>query len=398
VGGAAGYDRSKGLAGNNATEGQQALKSVALWKPGESRWRTGPAQAKWRSYHSTAVLLPDGRVLSAGDDFWNFDDVPAQGTAPSGQPQDRGEIYEPAYLFDGDEPAPRPRITSGPSAVRWGSPFGVGTDEARGRRIVRATLVAPDAVTHAVNMNRVFAELPIARVPGRGVDVLAPVDANRAPPGWYMLFLWDETGTPTVSRWIQLRADAPDAPVLGTGVFPEPGGGSGGGGGAGGGSAGDGGVGDGSAGGGGSTGGGGGVDGGAAGDGGPDDAGGTNGAPATGAPRPAPAAADRRGPRAAVAVRRVTHEAKRLRIRVGADEPGRLALRVRAAGGRERTRAVRLTPRRLATTVTVPLDRKSRRTLRAGRALRVVLRTTATDAAGNAARRTVVVRLRPARR
>lgn len=410
VGGAAGFDRSKGLAGNNATAGQQALKSVALWKPGEPRWRTGPAQAKWRSYHSTAVLLPDGRVLSAGDDFWNFDDVPSQGPAPAGEPQDRGEIYEPAYLFDGDERAPRPAIDAGPSAVRWGAPFGVGVTEARDRPIVRATLVAPDAVTHAVNMNRVFAELPVDHADG-GANLLAPPNANRAPPGWYMLFLWDSAGTPSEARWVQLRADAPDAPVLpGSAGEPGAGGPGGGGGGSGGGSNGGdgndggtpGGGSGGAGGGGGSEAGGGsgtGSTGGTGGAGPGSGAGGSaNGAPGSGAPRPAPAVADRRGPRMAVAVRRVTRASTSLRIRVGADEPGRIALRVRAAGGRERTRTIRLTTRRLGTLLTIPLDRAGRRTLRTGRPLRVVVRTTAKDAGGNVARRTVVVRLRPTSR
>src|SRR3712207_8561087 len=52
-----------------------------------STWRLGPAQAEERAYHSTAVLLPDGRVLSTGDD--------RHGTLTG----DTGEIYSPPYLF-----------------------------------------------------------------------------------------------------------------------------------------------------------------------------------------------------------------------------------------------------------------------------------------------------------
>lgn len=375
VGGAAGFRRANGLAGNNATEGQQELKSVALWRPGGSGWRTGPAQAKWRSYHSTAVLLPDGRVLSAGDDYWNFADVPAQGQAPAGRPQDQGEIYEPAYLFDGDARAPRPTVVSGPSAVRFGAPFGVGVDEVAGRRITRATLVAPDAVTHATNMNRAFAELPLDRVAGQGVNVLAPTGRGLSA-GWYMLFLWDAAGTPAEARWVQLRGDAPDAPLLGTAGWPGTGGRSGAGG---------------ASGGGGTSG---------AGTGGRDDGGpggGSGVAPDPGAPAPGSAIRDRRAPRAVVAAPRPSRGARSVRLRVGADEPGRVVVRVRALG-REQRRTVRLTFRRLSGAMTVRLDARARRVLRGGRPLRLRIRTTATDAAGNAATRTTVLRLRPTRR
>ena len=67
-----------------------------------TRGGSGPPQRKWRAYHSTALLLPDGRVLSAGDDYWHLGDEPRP---QGGDPMDVGEIYSPPYLFDGDEPA-----------------------------------------------------------------------------------------------------------------------------------------------------------------------------------------------------------------------------------------------------------------------------------------------------
>ncbi|CAB4961106.1 unannotated protein [freshwater metagenome] len=82
---------------------------------------------------------------------------------------------------------------------------------------------------------------------------------------------------------------------------------------------------------------------------------------------------------------------------MGADEPARVLVRVRALG-RERRRTARLTFRRLSGSVGVPLDARARRVLRSGRPLRLRVRTTATDAAGNAATRTTVLRLRPTAR
>ena len=76
-------------------------------------------------------------------------------------------------------------------------------------------LVAPGAVTHGVDMNQRHVELSVlGRVAGKGLNVRMPASPNIAPPGWYMLFVLDAAGTPSVARWVQLRAGAPDAPTL----------------------------------------------------------------------------------------------------------------------------------------------------------------------------------------
>ncbi len=84
-------------------DGEPDQKQVELWDPATGQWRLGPAQAENRAYHSTALLLPDGRVLSAGDEFHN-----------AGSSTDTGEIYEPPYLFKGA----RPTISSAPEAIK----------------------------------------------------------------------------------------------------------------------------------------------------------------------------------------------------------------------------------------------------------------------------------------
>ena len=178
-------------------------KTVELYDPASGRWRLGPAQAENRSYHSTAVLLPDGRVMSAGDDV------------AGGIDRDTAEIYEPPYLFKG----PRPTIASAPASVRWGAPFGVGTPDA----IASAVLVAPAAVTHANDMNQRLVPLSVTRrAGGRGVELAAPASANAAPPGYYMLFVLNGAGVPSVAKWIRLDPRAPDAATLGGNAVKAP--------------------------------------------------------------------------------------------------------------------------------------------------------------------------------
>jgi hypothetical protein len=159
-------------------------RQIELWDPDTGQWRLGPEQAESRAYHSTALLLPDGRVFSAGDD-WN-----------GGIASDTAEIYEPPYLFKGA----RPTITSAPSNIKVGANFGVQT---LNTNITRAALIAPGSVTHAVDMNQRYLELPVTQRVGC-VDVGAPATANAAPPGYYMLFLVNDQGVPSVAKWVKL--------------------------------------------------------------------------------------------------------------------------------------------------------------------------------------------------
>ncbi len=195
----------------NYTGGDERLKQVELLRPGiDTAWTLGPPQRKWRAYHSTALLLPDGRVLSAGDDYWHLG---TQARPQGGSPMDVGEIYSPPYLFDGDQLAPRPLIEDAPVAVPYGAPFAI-----RVRDAARAVLVAPGATTHGADMNQRLVVLETLRTrDGVGVDVRAPSGPGAAPPGYYMLFVFDNAGTPSVARWVRVGADAP-APA----VLPDP--------------------------------------------------------------------------------------------------------------------------------------------------------------------------------
>jgi hypothetical protein len=156
------------------------------------------------------VLLPDGRVWSAGDDFHPSED------GVNASLGDSAEIYSPPYLFKGD----RPVIDSAPGDAHWGDVFGVGSPSPG---ISRAVLMAPSATTHGVDMQEREIDLRVVnRVDGQGVDVAAPPSSNVAPPGYYMLFLLNDSGVPSVASWVRLGADAPDQPSLGDGQPPPP--------------------------------------------------------------------------------------------------------------------------------------------------------------------------------
>ncbi len=162
-----------------------AVYETELWSPVTESWTTMAPMQVPRLYHSTALLLPDGRVLVAG------------GTRPIKQLS--AEIYSPPYLFRG----PRPRTTSLPSVVQYGATFFVETPDASS--IASVTLVRPGVVTHTVDMNQRYLSLTFQHA-GSGLDVQAPASPNLAPPGYYMLFVVDTNGVPSIAPFVRLEA------------------------------------------------------------------------------------------------------------------------------------------------------------------------------------------------
>ncbi|GHO97424.1 hypothetical protein KSF_074720 [Reticulibacter mediterranei] len=184
---------------NDLTPGQP-VHIAELWDPVNNVWTELSAELIDRCYHSTAVLLPDATVLSAGGGEFrpiNGQDIPndAEDTHRDAQ------IFSPPYLFKGV----RPQITSTPASVGYGVIFEVGTPQAS--EIGRVTLIQLSSVTHSFNMNQ-YINFPHFVVGGVGLKVTAPPSPNVCPPGHYMLFILNTQGVPSVATVIQVTANA----------------------------------------------------------------------------------------------------------------------------------------------------------------------------------------------
>jgi galactose oxidase len=171
---------SRGTEGPNARPDDPAYESE-MWDPATGTWTTMASLTRIRAYHSIALMLPDGRVLTAAG-------VSGGRTA---------EIYSPPYLFNGS----RPTITSAPTSVGYGQSFLVGTPDAAS--ISKVTLIALSSATHGFNMGQRISR-PLFSQATDGLNVTVPSNVNTTPPGYYMLFILNSNGVPSVAKIVKI--------------------------------------------------------------------------------------------------------------------------------------------------------------------------------------------------
>jgi hypothetical protein len=176
-----------GSSGKGFNNSNFPVFTAELWNPDTGNWTTLASSTAFRGYHSVAVLVPDGRVLTAG------------GSANS---EANGEFFSPPYLFNGARPA----IASAPTQVSYGQNFFVGTPDAAS--ITKVTWVRLSSVTHAFNANQRFNQLSFTPASG-GLNVTAPSGPTLAPPGQYMLFILNGNGVPSVASVVKISANGP---------------------------------------------------------------------------------------------------------------------------------------------------------------------------------------------
>jgi hypothetical protein len=173
---------------------ENAVYHPELWDPATKTWAVMAPASRPRLYHSIAMLLPDGRVLSSGG-----------GRDGPGVDQLNAAIFSPPYLFKGARPA----IQSAPDVVAYSSSFELQTPDAA--TVAAVHLIKIGAPTHAYDQDQRLVKLSFAPAAG-GLSILAPANANIAPPGHYMLFLINGNGVPSVSRIVRLQLGPPAGP------------------------------------------------------------------------------------------------------------------------------------------------------------------------------------------
>lgn len=164
-----------------------------MWDPSTQKFTTLNPMYTPRTYHSVALLLPDGTVFSGGGGLC--------GTCTTNHFD--AQIYSPAYLFNTDgSRAIRPKITlTSPTSVQVGGSIVVNTDSA----VTSFSLIRYGSATHSVDTD----QRRIALTPtGSGTSYTAtvPSDPGIAIPGYWMLFALSSTGVPSLAQTILVTA------------------------------------------------------------------------------------------------------------------------------------------------------------------------------------------------
>jgi hypothetical protein len=168
-----------------------ASYNADLYNPATNTFSSAGANAIPRLYHSSTILLPDATVALVG------------GNPNMGSYESRVELYTPAYLFNADGTrASRPAIDSvTPGPLAYGAAFQIQT--ANAADVASVVLVRPGAPTHSFDMEQRLVGLSFTA--GTGVlNATMPPNGNIAPPGYYMLFVLNSSGVPSVASFVQL--------------------------------------------------------------------------------------------------------------------------------------------------------------------------------------------------
>jgi galactose oxidase len=177
-----------------------AVQETELWDPRTQVFtKLNAPTAVARNYHSVALLLPDGRVLSGGGGLCGTNAMAAG--CPGNHPD--VQILTPPYLLNADgSPAARPVIRQAPTVMSAGQSALVDTD----RPVSEWVLVRLSSTTHTVNNDQRRIRLSHVSQPARNrYQITIPADRGIALPGYWMLFALNAQGVPSVAKTLQIQ-------------------------------------------------------------------------------------------------------------------------------------------------------------------------------------------------
>ena len=193
-------DRTVFVSGGSLKQESEPVSRLQseLFDPATGTWRLMATATVTRLYHSTALLLPDGRVVAAGGNPEGGKSVRFE--PPDPQEEMRLEVFSPPYLFRG----PRPVIGAVQDQWRYGQNVTIASPQAGAIKWI--SLVRNGVTTHSFDNGQRLIDIPITSRTGAELRARVPDNGNLAPPGWYMVFLVNQQDVPSVAKWVHLQA------------------------------------------------------------------------------------------------------------------------------------------------------------------------------------------------
>jgi hypothetical protein len=174
-----------------------AATAAERWDPTTGQWTVLASASRIRQYHSTAILLPDGRVMTGGGGVCAI-------CVTVGYLEKNIEYFTPPYLYKKDgsgQLASRPVISTAPASVAINANFTISSAQASSIR--KVALVGLGDVTHGVDQGQRYIPLKFS-ASGTTLTVTGPPTGGVAPPGYYMLFIVDASGVPSIAKIVQV--------------------------------------------------------------------------------------------------------------------------------------------------------------------------------------------------
>lgn len=165
---------------------QRVNSPCTMFNAQTNSWSAMDELPSIRDYHSAAILLPDATVMMAG---WNNTKI---------------EIFKPPYLFRGA----RPVIANAPRLVHHGQTFEIEVPDACD--ITKVVFVRPMAITHQTDTEQKVLNIPYFHdhhFPEK-LKLTAPHGGHPhslAQQGYYMMFVLNHHGVPSIATWIYLH-------------------------------------------------------------------------------------------------------------------------------------------------------------------------------------------------
>src|SRR5215212_861772 len=170
-----------------------AYYNAEIFDPVAKSWTVVDGMTVPRMYHSTGLLLLDGRVWLAGTSYsktnWEL----------------RSAFFVPSYYN-----ATRPAISSSPIVGNYGETINIPTPDAAD--VQKVSLIRLSTFTHSFNSELRFIWLQIQSKGSSSVTVSAPVNAKIAPPGYYMIHVLNSAGVPSIAKVIKIPGTSSPPP------------------------------------------------------------------------------------------------------------------------------------------------------------------------------------------
>ncbi len=198
------------VVGGNQGQYGTVQKSPELYNPDTNTWTYMATHQNERGYHSTSVLLPDGRVISSG------------GTI-AGDPVDpfakQFDIWSPYYLFK----SPRPVINTLNTTANYGQQLTMTYSSAN--PVTNVVIRRPGSATHSFYYDQISVPVNLDSDNGSTATFTVTSNSNIFPPGYYLVFLMNNDGVPSVAKWLQIGAGGgseTDPPTPNPATFSAP--------------------------------------------------------------------------------------------------------------------------------------------------------------------------------